>query len=89
MQLPAFSDYLSGSTQLIGFIDSGAVAINNHSWAEGNNHRTLSGAGIGLNWSGPEHWVVKSYYAQKLGNQAAVSAPDSSGRFWLQAAKYF
>jgi hypothetical protein len=32
---------------------------------------------------------VKTYYAQKLGGEKATSAPDSSGRFWVQVVKYF
>ncbi len=33
--------------------------------------------------------MVRAYYAFKLGDEAATSAPDASGRFWLQAVKYF
>jgi hypothetical protein len=32
---------------------------------------------------------VKAYYARKLGSEDAQSAPDKSGRFWVQAVKYF
>jgi hypothetical protein len=33
--------------------------------------------------------MVRAYYARKLGGEAAQSAPDRSGRFWIQAVKYF
>jgi hemolysin activation/secretion protein len=32
---------------------------------------------------------VRAYYAFKVGDEAATSAPDSSGRFWIQVVKYF
>jgi hypothetical protein len=44
---------------------------------------------VGLNWTGGNNFVVKTYYAHKLGDDAATSAPDKSGRFWLQGVKYF
>jgi hypothetical protein len=33
--------------------------------------------------------MVRAYYAVKLGDEAATSAPDRTGRFWVQAVKYF
>ena len=89
MQLPKFSETLPGQLQLIGFIDTGTVTINKNPWAAGPNRRTLSGAGVGLNWTVSNSFVIKTYYARKLGNEVATSAPDSSGRFWIQAVKYF
>jgi len=51
--------------------------------------RTLSGAGVGFNWSDTNNFMVRAYYAVKPGDEAANSAPDKSGRFWIQAVKYF
>ena len=90
MDLPRFAATQSGQMQLIGFVDTGSVTLNKTPWTAGPNHRTLSGAGIGLNWTdNVNNFVVKAYYAHKLGNEVATSAPDSSGRFWIQAVKYF
>jgi len=89
MQLPKFSERLSGQLQLIGFVDTGTVTTNENPWAPGPNSRTLSGAGVGLNWTGTNNFMVRAYYAHKLGNAIATSAPDASGRFWIQAVKYF
>ena len=36
---------------LIGFVDTGTVNLNKNPWAAGDNHRTLSGAGVGLTWA--------------------------------------
>ena len=83
---------LDQQTQLIGFVDTGSAKLNKSPWpaVTSPNTRTLSGAGLGVNWvSGQNDFVVKAYYAFKLGNEAATSAPDKSGRFWLQAVKYF
>ena len=87
--LPKLSDRLSGQMQLVGFADTGSVALNHSPWSSGRNRRTLSGAGIGLNWVDGNNFIVKAYYAHKLGNAVATSAPDSDSRFWLQAIKYF
>ncbi len=87
--LPKFSERLPGQMHLIGFIDSGTVTLNKNPWTAAENHRTLSGAGIGLTWAEYNNFEVKAYYAYKLGSEVATSAPDSSGRFWIQAVKYF
>lgn len=87
--LPRLSERQSGQMQLIGFVDTGTVTLNKNPWTSGRNRRTLSGAGIGLNWADNNNFMVKAYYARKLGNATAMSAPDKTGRFWLQAVKYF
>ncbi|MHB1092946.1 ShlB/FhaC/HecB family hemolysin secretion/activation protein [Thiobacillus sp.] len=87
--LPHLSERQPGQMQLIGFIDTGTAMLNKNPWAAGQNRRTLSGAGIGLNWIDNGNFAVKAYYAHKLGNATAMSAPDKSGRVWLQAVKYF
>lgn len=90
IDLPRLAPAQSGQLQLIGFLDTGSVTLNKTRWTAGPNHRTLSGAGIGLNWTdNVNNFVVRAYYAHKLGNEVATSAPDSSGRFWIQAVKYF
>jgi hemolysin activation/secretion protein len=88
-QLPKLTEKLPGQVQLIGFIDTGRVAINHTPWAAGQNQRTLIGAGVGVNWSEANNFMVRAYYAFKVGSEAATSAPDRDGRFWIQAVKYF
>ena len=87
--LPKFSEQFPGQLQLVGFVDTGSVTLNKNPWDARDNRRTLSGAGIGLNWSAANNFVVKTSYARKLGSGTATSAPDKSGRFWIQAVKYF
>ena len=88
-QLPNFSERQAGQVQLIGFFDMGSVDANRNPWSVGTNKRTLSGAGVGVNWSDTNNYLVRAYYAVKLGDEVAASAPDKSGRFWIQAVKYF
>ncbi|MFA6063518.1 MAG: ShlB/FhaC/HecB family hemolysin secretion/activation protein [Gallionella sp.] len=83
------NNFSSGVMQLIGFVDAGSVNSNKYQWAAGANRTTLSGAGVGVNWSATRSLVVKAFYARKLGNAIAQSAPDSAGRFWIQAVQYF
>jgi hemolysin activation/secretion protein len=80
---------VAGQVQLVGFIDTGAVTFSRNPWVAGANTRQLSGAGVGLNWSVGDAFFVKAFYAHKLGSEPATSAPDASGRFWVQAVKYF
>ncbi|WP_080265645.1 ShlB/FhaC/HecB family hemolysin secretion/activation protein [Pseudomonas syringae] len=85
--LPPFSGM--GQVQLVSFVDTGTVTLNENRWDGSDRTRTLSGAGVGINWFDFNNYSVKTYYAQKLGGETATSAPDSSGRFWVQVVKYF
>jgi hemolysin activation/secretion protein len=89
MLLPNFSDRMPGRVQLVAFVDAGSVRTNKNPWTVGDNRRTLSGAGVGAVWSDPGNFMLRAYYARKLGNEKATSAPDKSGRFWIQGVKYF
>lgn len=88
-QLPKLSESIFGQMQLIGFIDSGTIETNKIPWVVAQNKRTLSGLGAGVNWMGANSFVLKAFYARKLGDEMATSAPDISGRFWIQGVKYF
>jgi hemolysin activation/secretion protein len=87
--LPTAWESMSGQMHLIGFADTGTGTINKDPWMDGDNHRTLSGAGVGLTWAEYNNFMVSVCYAHKLGNEVATAAPDASGQFWLQAVKYF
>lgn len=87
--LPKFVEQMPGQMQLVGFVDTGRVNINETTWATGDNTRTLSGAGVGINWADYNNFVLKLAYAHKLGSEKSLSAPDKSGRFWVQLVKYF
>jgi hemolysin activation/secretion protein len=87
--LPKYSESMPGQMHLIGFVDAGSVTTHKNPWAAGPNTRTLSGAGVGISWAEANNFLARAYYAVKLGNEPATSAPDESGRFWFQLVKYF
>jgi hemolysin activation/secretion protein len=87
--LPQLAAQQAGQLQLVGFVDTGRVSRERDPWLAGPNSRTLSGAGLGLVWADDNDFMVRAYYARKLGSETATSAPDRSGRFWLQAVKFF
>jgi hemolysin activation/secretion protein len=73
------------------FYDQGEVTLNKNQWngASGDNHRTLSGAGLGVILSRAGEYSLRMDYAWKLSSTEATSDTDKNGRFWLQAVKYF
>ena len=87
--LPKFSERVPGQMHLVGFVDTGTVTLNQNPWTNGDNRRTLSGAGVGVTWAEYNNFVVNAYWAHKLGNAVATYAPDKDGRFWIQVVKYF
>lgn len=87
--LPKPAPGFPGQAHLIGFIDAGSVRIHKNPWFTGTNQRNLAAYGLGVSWSEPGNFLLRAYYARKLGNENALSAPDKSGRFWIQAIKYF
>jgi hemolysin activation/secretion protein len=80
---------IPGRLQAIGFVDVGQVDYAKDPWFTGPNRSHRSGYGAGVNWAGPERFVVSASYARKLGSQDATSAPDKSGRFWFEIVKLF
>jgi hemolysin activation/secretion protein len=83
------STHVPGQVHLLTFVDGGHITINKNPWNAADNSRTLSSTGVGLTWDDPGNFAVRTYYAHKLGGEDAVSAPDRSGRFWIQAIKFF
>ena len=79
----------AGQVHLAAFIDAGTVKLHHQAWAAGDQRRHLSGAGVGVYWTQARDFAVKAFYARKLGSEASTSAPDKSGRFWVQGVKYF
>ena len=89
LRLPNLVERLPGHWQLLGFIDTATGRLAKDPWDEERNHRTLSGAGIGLHWFDAGSFVVRAYYAHTLGSAAVTSGPDKDSRFWINTVKYF
>jgi hemolysin activation/secretion protein len=88
-RLPKFWNSQPGSMYLIGFIDAGHVKLNKNPFAVGQNERSLSGAGFGMNWIDHDNFSLSWYYAHRISNELATSAPDTKGRVWVQGIKFF
>lgn len=79
-----------GQWQTVAFYDHQHLTINQTPWTTGINDASLSGAGVGVNWAGPERWHVKLSTAKPVG-----STPELLGdvgrkiRAWLQVSKQF
>ncbi|WP_439534243.1 ShlB/FhaC/HecB family hemolysin secretion/activation protein [Polymorphobacter sp.] len=80
---------LPGRLQLFAFIETGAIRLAKTPWFPGDNILHRSGYGAGAGWVTPGNFTIRAAYARKLGTGPATSAPDRSGRFWLQVAKFF
>ena len=93
-----------GDLQLLGFVDTGHVTLNKNTWTGWQpaslpnypDSYSLSGMGIGANYGKAGNFSLQTSYAWKLGNNPArdVHGQDSdgtakTGRFWLQAIKWF
>jgi hemolysin activation/secretion protein len=87
LMLPGWSERLPGYMQLFAFVDTGHITVNDSPWVSGPNSRTLSATGIGMTWTNDNDFMLKATYAHKLGSGAATSAPDASGRVWIQLSK--
>src|SRR3984885_8964333 len=78
-----------GPLQLIGFADTEHVTIDHSARAAGPNGATLSGAGVGFNWSWPGRWNAKAYVAAPLGPPPSLIDHNNSARVWLALSKGF
>ena len=78
-----------GQWQAVAFIDSASVTVNRNLWVAGENSANLSGAGIGLNWNGPQQWSAKTYIAKPVGSVPALVGSTNSARAWVEVARRF
>jgi hemolysin activation/secretion protein len=79
----------AGGLQAIAFIDSARVKINRDPWTTSVNAARLSGAGLGLAWSGPDAWRASLAVATPIGSEPAILGKQSSVRAWVTASKSF
>ncbi|KTT35593.1 ShlB/FhaC/HecB family hemolysin secretion/activation protein [Pseudomonas rhizoryzae] len=79
---------LTQAWQLSTFVDHGEVRLNRDPWTTEDNHRSLSGAGVGATWNA-YGWRVNAVAAWKLGNAEPTSDVDRSPRVWAQVVRFF
>lgn len=94
---------LSDGLQLVGFLDTGHIQLNQNAWANWNapvankpNTYQLSGAGVALNYVSKNGFMVRSSLAARVGSNPGHDANgnDSDGsksqaRMWVQLNKTF
>lgn len=83
---------IPGGWEVVAFADvgSGNQSVDPQSFGAGQrNRRTLSGAGLGLNWSLSRHFYLRTSYAHKIGAAVAASVPDSNSRVWVNAVGFY
>jgi len=78
-----------GQWQAVAFVDSAHVTMNKETWVSGKNTATLSGAGLGLNWAGPNEWSARTYLAARIGSTPEQLNGAASVRGWLEISKRF
>jgi hemolysin activation/secretion protein len=87
--MPPIAKALPGNLYLLALFDTGTVQRNKNPWAGGDNTVTLSGAGVGVMWSAPNNFAIKTYYARKIGKTPNIINTSAAGQFWFQLIKYF
>jgi hemolysin activation/secretion protein len=78
-----------GQWQALVFVDSAQVMVNHTTWTAGDNSAGLSGAGFGLNWSGPDQWSAKLSVATPFGSTPVLVASSNATRAWLEVSRRF
>jgi len=78
-----------GAWQVSGFVDSGHVEPYKTTFVPGPNSARMNSAGLGLNWNGPNNWLVSASISVPVGNTPALLNEEYSTRFWLQVQKGF
>lgn len=76
-----------GQWQVLAFVDSAHVTVNEKPWVAGTNNATLTGAGLGLNWISSSGWNVKAHIASRLGSTPELVSSTATTRGWLEISK--
>jgi hemolysin activation/secretion protein len=80
----------NGQLQAVAFIDGAHVTQQKDPGVNAaNNEVSLSGIGLGLNWSGPQQWNAKTYLATPLKTSPAQLGEVNSLRAWLEVSRGF
>ena len=75
--------------QLIVFVDTSPITMDQYSWASELNRTTINGAGFGISRSYADNFALQVYFANELESQVIAIPPTLSHLFWIHAVKYF
>ena len=78
-----------GQWQTVAFVDSARIKFNKTPWTAGDNSMSLSGAGVGLNWTGANRWSASLSIATRLGSAPESLADSASTRGWVEIGARF
>lgn len=81
--------FAAGRWLVSAFIDGARVKVNRHPWTTAENTMSLSGAGLGLAWDGPDAWHANLAVATRIGGVPAAVPSPSSVRGWAIVSKGF
>jgi len=84
-----FSETWTGKYQAFAFIDTEHLVYDKRPWGVWKNDAVLTGAGVGLGWTGPNQWYGKISVAKPVGSvpEAVINPP--SVRVWGEISKEF
>lgn len=82
---------LSGQWTATAFIDTATMTINKKTWPmlTSENHATLSGVGLGINWAGPNQYTATAYVATPIGAKSPLVGSIKSTQFSVEFQKRF
>jgi hemolysin activation/secretion protein len=81
---------LRGQWTATAFVDAARMTINKETWTgAGLNKATLSGAGLGLIWAGPDQYSATAYVATPLGAKSPLAGSVKSTQFSAALQKRF
>jgi hemolysin activation/secretion protein len=79
----------SGQWMAVAYVDSAQLIINKNTWATGENTATLSGAGIGIHWTGSNQWNARIHVAVPIGPKPTLVERVSSTQTWVEVSRWF
>lgn len=77
-----------GKLQALAFWDGAHLTVNQRPWTTGTNSASLSGAGIGLDWTGLQ-WRARAYLATPVGAMPELVKAAESKRVWTEIGYRF
>jgi hemolysin activation/secretion protein len=80
-----------GRMQAQAFLDGARVKVNQQRWVgvTGENSVSLSGVGVGVNWSDGQHWQARASIARPIGSEPDQTRERASVRAWLAISRMF
>ncbi|OOG41275.1 hemin transporter [Polaromonas sp. A23] len=77
-----------GKLQALAFWDGAHLTVNQRPWTTGTNSASLSGAGVGLDWTGLQ-WRARAYLATPVGAMPELVKAAESKRVWTEIGYRF